>query len=94
MTWRLFGPLLPLAPIGRMRLGDGGHYRMGLRPMMRPDFTTPPHPLALWSKRYWGSTWLLAAMRRIWAVSPSAVSPRCWRWLTMGYGPPWRGEAE
>jgi hypothetical protein len=31
-------------------------------------------------------------MRRCWQVRPSRVSPRCWRWLTGGYGPPWQQE--
>lgn len=60
----------------------------------RPDFTTPPHQRALialqpsWMR---GARARLAALRRIWAVQPNAVSLRCWRWLTAGDGPPWQG---
>ncbi len=32
-----------------------------------------------------------AALRRIWQIHPRRVSPRCWNWLTRGYGPPWQG---
>lgn len=58
--------------------------------MARPDFTTPPHPPQL--GRWWYTKNLPAVMRRIWAVEPRAVSPQCWRWLTLGGGPPWQGE--
>ncbi len=61
---------------------------------MRPDFTTPPRSV-VWTALQ--PSWMLSvradtsAMRRIWSIRPSAVAPRCWRWLTQAYGPPHNG---
>jgi hypothetical protein len=60
----------------------------------RTDFTTPPHPLppiALQPSWMAGARAYVSTMRRIWQIRPHAVSPRCWQWLTSGYGPPWQG---
>ena len=50
----------------------------------RPDFCTPPH-----KPQFMGWFAVLAScapaearLRRTWAVSPRAVAPRCWQWLT------------
>ncbi len=63
--------------------------------MTRPDFTTPPRAMvwiALQPSWTLSTQAAISAMRRIWAVRASAVSPRCWRWITARYGPPWQGE--
>lgn len=63
--------------------------------MTRTDFTTPPHPApALATQPSWvlGAQAFTAAIRRIWSVRSTRVSPLCWRWLTAGFGPPWQGE--
>ena len=64
--------------------------------MDREEFTSSPGgPAALqtaipcWNLSFAATQ---AALRRIWQVRPSRVSPRCWNWLTSGYGPPWQEE--
>ena len=52
--------------------------------MTRPDFTTPPRARANVSWFGLVTAPTLNRLRRIWAVNPSRVSPRTWRWLTGG----------
>jgi hypothetical protein len=55
-----------------------------LRRRPRADFTTPPHApqFAGWFSLMASGPAANARLRRIWAVEPRAVAPRCWRWLT------------
>ncbi len=51
----------------------------------RLDFETPPKPAQLTPAIIWRNPRIVAQMRRIWAVSPSRVSPLTRRWLTTGH---------
>ncbi len=55
------------------------------RPSPRPVVWVARQPSWMFSTRASG-----AALRRIWQVRPSEVSPRCWKWISSGYGPPWQ----
>ncbi len=61
----------------------------------RPPFAPSPRPvvcLPLQPSWMLGARAYSAAMRRIWQVKPSQMSPLCWRWVTKGFGPPWQGD--
>jgi hypothetical protein len=63
------------------------HLARHIADLDREPFTSPPRQkdVPSWHVIVFYGPW--GAMRRIWTVDSNQVSPRCWRWLTSGYGP-------